>query len=336
MQEPVDTATRIALRVGAEALLSASDDALHPPQSEAWWEHETFWFWFYEPTRKLGGWIYHYVRPNIGVSGGGVFLFDGSSWSHLEAPYYLNYSNMPAPTASASSLKFANSFTLETLAPLSHYRLTYKDRDTLTLALDWRAIMAPWADQRGAPPALWHFDQFGRVTGELVLHGERIAIDCLAMRDRSWNHLRPEPWKEGWGGGTYATAAASPQHAFYGAGAGGFVVLDGVQAPLVTGQMKRTRDAQHGFMREIEIEAKDTLGRSLMVRGESVSRLAMPISGCQGVCWTSLVRYTINGVEAWGDDQDAWPLQNWAAMRRRQAGLTDVRAARAPATDEIA
>jgi len=36
-----------------------------------------------------------------------------------------------------------------------------------------------------------HFDQLGHVTGELVVHGERIAIDCIGMRDRTWGR-RPE------------------------------------------------------------------------------------------------------------------------------------------------
>jgi hypothetical protein len=34
------------------------------------------------------------------------------------------------------------------------------------------------------------------------------------------------------------------------------------------------------------------------------------------VCWTTLVHWDIDGVAAWGDDQDAWPLHGWAAFRR--------------------
>jgi hypothetical protein len=35
--------------------------------------------------------------------------------------------------------------------------------------------------------------------------------------------------------------------------------------------------------------------------------------------------YRINGVQAWGDDQDSWALGTWAAMRRKQQGLIDAR-----------
>jgi len=32
--------------------------------------------------------------------------------------------------------------------------------------------------------------------------------------------------------------------------------------------------------------------------------------------WTSLVRWSIDGVDAWGEDQDAWPIHGWSAFRR--------------------
>src|SRR3546814_17443281 len=35
-----------------------------------------------------------------------------------------------------------------------------------------------------------HLDQLGRVTGQLVLHGRTIPIDCIEMRDRSWTPRR--------------------------------------------------------------------------------------------------------------------------------------------------
>ncbi|MEY2437355.1 MAG: hypothetical protein QOF97_2191, partial [Acidimicrobiaceae bacterium] len=76
------------------------------------------------------------------------------------------------------------------------------------------------------------------------------------------------------------------------------------------------RDAEHGYLREITVEAEDAAGRRFVARGEGLSRMAMPIPGVHGVCWTTLVHWTIDSVDAWGDDQDAWPLHGWAAFRR--------------------
>jgi hypothetical protein len=47
-------------------------------------------------------------------------------------------------------------------------------------------------------------------------------------------------------------------------------------------------------MTKIAITGKDSAGREFEALGESVSRLAMPISGA-GVCWQSLVRYELDG-----------------------------------------
>jgi len=55
------------------------------------------------------------------------------------------------------------------------------------------------------------------------------------------------------------------------------------------------RDPDHGFIRSILVEGEDKLGRKFVAQGEAVSRMGMPIAGVHGVCWTSLVRYAING-----------------------------------------
>ncbi len=316
-----------AMAPTGEFRLDPADDDYHPPKSGARWEHETIWLWFYVPERKLGAWVYHFVRPNIGVSGGGVHVFDDTAWFHMETPYYLNYSNALMPSEEdLKTWKFPTGFSFKTLEPLHKYHMSFRDRDVLSFELDWTAIMEPWVVLRGDPPTARHLDQFGRVTGELTLHGETMRVDCLAMRDRSWDHKRPEPWKDGWGGGTYITGAASPELAFFGAGPGGFFLRDGVRSPLVDGRVERIRDPAHGFIRRIIVEGRDELGRQVLAEGEAVSRMGMPIAGVHGVCWTSLVRYTINGQPGWGDDQDAWPLHAWSAMRRReQMGLKDVR-----------
>jgi hypothetical protein len=314
-----------------------ADDAFHEPETGEWWEHETLWFWWFVPERRLGAWNYHYLRPNIGVTGGGLFVFDDTAWSHLEAPYYFNHTNMPLPAArDLRDFTFPHGERFEVLDPLRHYRISYVDRDVVELSVDWRAVGKPWVrvverehedpDVRARKPR--HLDQFGHVTGTLVLHGEPIDIDCYAMRDRSWWHLRSELWKRGGGTSTYITCMADPDTAFFGAGPGGFLLLDGVRRPLVEGRVRRERDTETGFMTRIVVTGRDTDGRELEAIGESVSRMAIPISGVAGICWQSLVRYELNGVVAYGDDQDAWPLSSWAAFRRTQRGLPDSRASR--------
>ena len=110
------------LQEGNEALLD--DDNFHVPESDHWWEHETYWFWFFNAERKLGCWSYHYVRPTIGVAGGGVFLFDDTAWFHMETPYYVNYTNTRLPDErDARDFTFPSGQRIQMLAPNEHYKL---------------------------------------------------------------------------------------------------------------------------------------------------------------------------------------------------------------------
>jgi len=308
------------------AMLSPADDGLHKAGSSHWFEHETIWYWFCIPERNLGGWFYHYVRPNIGVAGGGMMLFDHTSWSHLETPYYQSYSNMPMPDVSQpGTIRFVNNFSVEVIEPFRKHRLKYHDRNIVKADLIWEAVTEPWINVRGEPAVPHHLDQFGRFHGELQLHGETLRVDCYAARDRTWNHARPEPWKDGAGGGPWVTAAVNADMSFHCTGPGGFLVLDGVLRPQVEGSYHRERDHEHGFAKRIFAEGVDDQGRRFKAVGDVVSRLAILIPGVHGVCWKSLVRFDFNGVECWGEDQDAWPINMWSAFKRAQKGLKDIR-----------
>src|ERR1700730_12302237 len=122
-----------------------TDENFHRPETHEWWEHETLWYWWFNSDRGLGAWHYHYLRPNIGVSGGGLFIFDDTAWFHREVPYYFNYANMPIPAgADLRDFTFPNGERFEMIDPLRHHRITYADRDSIKLALDWKAADKPW------------------------------------------------------------------------------------------------------------------------------------------------------------------------------------------------
>jgi hypothetical protein len=294
-----------------DELVSAEDDDFHPAPPGVWWWHETAWFWFFVPERRLGGWLYNYVRPNIGVAGGGCFVWDGTSFFHMEVPYYASYSALELPEQrDLRSFTFPSGTSVSMIEPLHAYRLGHRDRDWIEVDLEWRAVMKPFVSVGDDPARARHFDQFGRVTGSLVLHGEPIGVDCIAIRDRTW-HPRSERWKDG-GAYGYTNGAASAELSFL---HNGFLVLDGVRRDL-TSERAIQRDPDHGFITTVRVFGADSAGNELEAIGESVSRMAIPIPGVHAVVWTSLVHWTINGVEAWGEDQEPWPLIRWSEFRR--------------------
>jgi hypothetical protein len=157
------------------------------------------------------------------------------------------------------------------------------------------------------------------VTGEIVLHGERIAIDCYSVRDRSWSPRRPrdsarandtsggrrpprqaaasaewsdvsKPVRKPFNIG-YIFGTASPRGDFTNTG---YLVRDGVWAHLVEGQRRCLVDPDRGWIWRIEYQGVDTLGRRLEVQGEQVSNHATA---------TGLFHWQWNGVEGWGENQ---------------------------------
>lgn len=306
---------------GNQALLTPADDDFHPPD-DSWWFHETCWFWFYIAERDLGGWLYNYIRPNIGISGGGCWVWDASGFVHWETPYYACHSALRLPDdRDLRDFVFPSGVEVQMREPLRSYRLGYRHDDHIELDLVFDAVMEPWvsaeADDAGTVRP-HHFDQLGRVTGTLRLGDEALEVDCLAIRDRTWTR-RSERWRHG-GGYGYTNAAASPDHAFLAIatsdGAQGYLVRDGQRAGLVSGARRVVRHDDHGYITDVEIDAVDELGRQLHARGESRSRMAMPIPGVHGVVWTSLVEWWIDGDAAWGEDQEPWPIATWSRLRR--------------------
>lgn len=302
---------------GMDDVLTAEDDDFHEP-NDHWWWHETCFFYFAIPERRTGCWLYNYIRPNIGVSGGGCWVWDGRTHFHMDAPYYACFAALALPEErDLRDFTFPSGVHVTCEAPLQRYRLTYADRDWIAVDVVWDAIQKPWVRATGEPPVPSHWEHFGRVTGTLVLDGAEMAVDFLAMRDRTWSP-RGERWKDG-GGHAYATAAVSADLNFLAQGGSdlsGFVTIDGERRAIASGVRTVTRDPDDGYVTALVLDATDTLGRSMHMEGESVSRLAMPLPGINAVVWTSIVRWNIDGTDCWGEDQDPWPLVEWTHGRR--------------------
>lgn len=301
------------------------DDGFHfDLMSKDWWETETAWFSFHHPERRLGGWLYTMVRPNIGTVAGGAWVWDHTAHLPWEVLYSANYSALQLPPEQdLTDIVLPTGVSLRVIEPCTSYALGYEDGERLRASLRFDAVMPP--EPLIATSSTFgraqHFDQLGRVSGELQLHGERIDIDCLAMRDRTWGR-RPEnrPHQA-----AYLTGAASPEHGFLTVTnarpegdlvAHGFLRRDGRTVRLAQGERRLQRDPVAGWVTRIELRATDIEGRTLVAVGEPVSRII--INRHTFIDINSLVRWDINGDVAWGEDQDMWPIHRWARMRRGQ------------------
>lgn len=306
---------------------TARDDGFHfAEMGDDWWATETAWFSFFHPARRLGGWLYTLARPNVGTVAGGCWIWDDTAHLPWEVLYSANYSTLPLPRdQDLTDCRLPTGVSIKVMEPCMRYALGYSDRDRLQADLRFEGVMAPEPLTAAGSTfgSAHHFDQLGRVTGEIVLHGEPIAIDCIAMRDRTWGK-RPEDRPRQ---AAYVTGAAGGAHGFLAVTnprpggepvAYGFLLRDGRTARLAAGERRVERDARTGWITRVTLQARDVEGRELMASGVPISRIV--INRHTFIDVNALIRWDLNGALAWGEDQDMWPVHRWARMRREGAG----------------
>jgi hypothetical protein len=304
---------------------TARDDNFHfAEMGESWWMTETCWFSFCKPEVNLGGWLYTLARPNIGTVAGGAWVWDDTAHLPWEVLYCANYSALRLPReGDLSDIRLPTGVSIRAVQSAATYDLAFEDDDRCRIALRFSGVMPPRPLRRGGSPfgTSSHFDQFGRVTGELRLGERAVSIDCLAMRDRSWGP-RPEhrPRKS-----AYVTGIATPGHGFLAVTrwngeveeiAYGFMIRDGETADLVSGRRVVERDPEHGWVTRILIEGRDELGRALEAEGTRLSGII--INRHSFIDSNGLIAWSINGATGHGEDQDMWPVHDWADFRRRR------------------
>lgn len=304
---------------------TARDDRFHFEQmGDDWWATETAWFSFHHPQRRLGGWFYTMVRPNIGTVAGGAWIWDDSAHLPWEVLYSANYSALRLSRGQdLDDCKLPTGVSIRVLQPCQRYALGYDDGERLQARLQFEGVMPP--EPLSAVDSTFggarHFDQFGRVTGEIVLHGERIAIDCIGMRDRTWGR-RPEDRPRQ---AAYVTGAAGADHGFLAVTnprpegdlvSYGFLRRDGRTVRLAGGERVVERDPREHRVTRITIRAHDADGRAFNAVGTTVSHIILNRHTFIDV--NSLIRWDLDGAEAWGEDQDMWPVHRWARLKRRR------------------
>ncbi|MCU1344792.1 MAG: hypothetical protein JWL70_1058 [Acidimicrobiia bacterium] len=323
-QFPFDPAVRFTDR----------DDQMHPWGTSPDWV-ETLWFSFYSVERSLGGWLYVQVRPNLGTASGGAFVYQPGACLPWELPFYAFFNHQPLPVPAEelnlADVTFRNGVSVKVVEPGMVYELGYRFRDQSDFVADLRfeGLTPPVPHLQGAPPFVGssHYDQHGRVTGSLELHGEHIEIDCFAVRDRSWGR-RPEhvglaARRLSYAFGTFGAddaflvfcmPPAQEQESEVEQLSTGYLLRDGQLRRLEQAERRNVRDPATGGIERVDIEMTDTDGRALSVRGTAVSRMFL---NAGGLCINTMLRYQSDSHDqvAWGEDQDVFSLARFASMR---------------------
>jgi hypothetical protein len=298
--------------------LTPEDDMFHARTDDRWWT-ETWWNAWFVPERKLIGYFYPVFRHNIGVQHGGVVVYDDRGDLEWEVPVFDYDWHREIPEGlDLRDAALSNGMTIRCLEPARRYELGYQSRD-LELHIQLEGVVKPLVTNGTPPFNKGHIDQICHVTGEMVMEGERIPIDCYSMRDRSWGPR--EDGRQPTVGYDYATADAD--NAFLAVSQSkatdvwnvttGFLVRDGVWSRVDGGRRGVVRD-DAGHPVSIHIEATDELGRSFEADGTAVNNNVFKTYPSM-LCWNSLMDWRCDGWQGWGEDQDCWLPRRWREHR---------------------
>lgn len=310
------------------------EDNFHTPPDDVF-AFESYWFSFFVPERKLMVYVYPWFRPALGIAGGGVLAWDDrgdTAWNIVHCDYEFQ---TPAPNLQAyvqgTTLTVPQGITIDVLEPLKSYRLRYAHRD-LTFDVTFTAIHeANIATNSigGSQLFAGRIDQCGKVTGEVTIGSERIAVDCLSMRDRSWGTRRNDNLEMNIG---YFHATASETDAFLAVSnhaaptphsndenapiVTGYLMQDGIIHPLTKGTATFRRKPD-GAPNGCNLEATDAAGRTLRASGQAMNAFAFqPFSGMFN--WSSLATWQFNAQTCVGELQNTWHPDRWRAFYRRR------------------
>ncbi len=304
-------------------MIKPEDAEFHTPPNDDYRWCETNPFLFNIPEAAISGVIYTVTRPLLGVCMSDVTVQDRIS-HHWDAQLYVdNQQHLPCPK-SMLEYSLPNGVSVRAIKPLEHYEAHYEGIDDTGIDLEFKAIMPPYDMNdpdmdplaAGRHDAGWstafggHYEQTGRVTGELVVRGKRWKIDCIDTLDRSWGARAERDnaavvWLHASFGErltVHALFAFDPaKTAEFGPLISGYVLEDGAVHGLTAIE---GRSERNGLL------PMSTWLKATDVRGKTFAMTAAAVNGAPWAPYPSLVyvqnlmRWNLDGEIGYGVQQD--------------------------------
>ncbi|MFT4563228.1 MAG: hypothetical protein ACI9BW_002982 [Gammaproteobacteria bacterium] len=319
--------------------LDAEFHSFRPDQRD--WA-ETNYFGFYNAEAHLNVGVYALFRPNLGMVSSSICMNSQRASTPWAADFCDYRAALPMPANnSLLDYELANSLHVRCVDPNRQWHITYDDEQGTSIDVQYSALMVPFdindpeqdpmcASGTDAGKFSWgnaydgHFDQTGRVVGEVVLRGVRFPIDCVSTMDHSWGP-RPERGKPNM---SWLHAHVDDQTALHAilsfdadsddtslSLAHGYALQNGEVFGLASGTGRVVRGPDR-FARTIDLELLDSAGHAHKLTGQALTNFPWQ-------CWPNMVAFNVlarwqyGGREAYGEVQDFYELPK---LNRLNAG----------------
>lgn len=322
-------------------MISDRDVEFHHSSNDPYDWAETNYFGFYIPEKRIVGSIYTVARAQVGACVSDIVIHQGLSSDRYGCIHYDVSQHLPLPER-FSDYHLANGLHVTSNNPPMDYRIDYVGFNGVEIHLDYKGLMLPFdihdpsinplaqadRDSNSGHGSAYrgHFDQSARVTGEIVLNGHRLEVDCIDTMDHSWGP-RPERYQHqmGWIHAHFSENLllhvivhydpAAPKDDQFKL-ANGYILRDGEVNAIVAAEFESDRIGQQ--VTSMRIRATDKSGQTLDICGAA-------IAGGPWICYSNqtsqniLMRWQSScGHAGYGIAQELYPVDG-AADRKRDA-----------------
>lgn len=277
-------------------MIQLSDDLRHAPSSEQNYS-ESKWFAFYDQTRDI--WVSCRIglEPNRRKANRWVVVAVNGKVIHKDLAV-----NLPLPASNWNDIGVGG-LGIRTRKAMEQYALTFRDPG-LQFDIVWQAA-TPVFDYKDCfeplPPSLAsaHYEQSGRVTGNLTYEGKRHEMDGAGHRDHSWGVRHWEGFRS-WiafmapfGQGSFLHVEQFDEQSA-GVTRHGFLYHQGQNIPLKDAEIKLEFREGSKFPYRFRMKMEDVQGNVIPVEGEV--RVVAPLAFGRCTVGESFGTFTVDGV----------------------------------------
>lgn len=295
--------------------VTSADDDFHSPSNDDPSWIETMWFPCFIPDQELSLSVRVWFSPNAGKQGGTISGWRGQSEGLFGDRWVEDFVAAPNLT----DLKFGSGLTIRCTESLRCFHIQHRSK-RVELDLDFTAIMLPnpVAPEESPGMFLGHFEQPGKVSGEVRFRDQVHKIDCYSIRDRSWGPRQmPDQLRLGNAYGNAKDIAfftyINPDNNGLEKITGGYFLKDGIEASIVSGlrETQWVNDVPNGMT----LDFVDATGRKIKLQGHCKNVMASNAgNGVYGIL--NLVKWTAVDWQCYGENHDIWSETQWLAAGR--------------------